>query len=819
MLGRLRVLFAVAAVAVVCIPTPAEDPGALPFVQKNCATCHNSALASGNVDFTALQGTRTFEENRAVWERVLSKLKAGAMPPPGVPKPSAAEIEAVTRTLEAEFARQDRAIQPDAGRVTARRLNRAEYNHTVRDLLGVDLRPADDFPQDASAYGFDNISDALRLAPALLEKYLDAAERSVRRAVFGPELIKPSMTHYPSPVRLPKLPKSLMEYDLTGLSAQSSSHAVHRFPVDAEYSFRVVLNGHRPNQSMPLRIAFWIDAKRLDQTFDVEGSDLEGQIEEWRAPVTAGEHLLSVSYLNEYHGLPAKYNGPEPADPSKLPSLTSARGKLSEQDIELLRKYGTKVKTDRIEVRVDNRTESIDVGGPFQQATGPSAESLRRIFVCGHAPGHHTAACARPIVAKFVERAFRRPVRREEIDSFLGFHTLARKQGDSFEEGIATALEAVLVSPSFLFRIEQNRPAVAGRTSVPVGDYELASRLSYFLWSTMPDDELLRLAGEHRLSQPAVLAAQVTRMLRDARSDALVENFGGQWLQFQNIDVVKPDLERFTDFDEYLRRSMRRETELFFQNIVRQDRSVLEFLDADYTFLNERLARFYGIAGVTGAEFRRVDMSKTERGGGLLAQASILTLSSYTTRTSPVLRGKWILENLLDDPPPPPPPGVPILDEAKVGQSGSLRQQMEDHRKNPACAVCHNKLDPLGFGLENFNAIGAWRSEDGKFPVDAGGVLPSGRAFHGPVELKAILLKEGREAFTREMTEKLLTYALGRGLERYDRPALAAIQASLPAHNYRFSQLVIEIVNSLPFQMRGTHEGTVTSAKAGDLSQ
>lgn len=305
-------------------------------------------------------------------------------------------------------------------------------------------------------------------------------------------------------------------------------------------------------------------------------------------------------------------------------------------------------------------------------------------------------------------------------------------------------------------------------------------------------------------------------MLRDTRSDALVENFGGQWLQFQNIDVVKPDLERFTDFDEYLRRSMRRETELFFQNIMRQDRSVLEFLDADYTFLNERLARFYGIGGVTGPEFRRVDMSKTGRGGGLLSQASILTVSSYTTRTSPVLRGKWILENLLNDPPPPPPPGVPILVEAKVGQSGSLRQQMEEHRQNPACAVCHEKLDPLGFGLENFNAIGAWRNEDGKFPVDSTGVLPGGRSFRGPVELKAILLKDGRDAFTREMAERLLTYALGRGLERYDRPALAAIQASLPSHDYRFSQLVLEIVNSLPFRMRSAREATLTAAKTGD---
>jgi hypothetical protein len=814
-----RFVFALLAVAALCIPSFAEDGVALAFVQRNCSTCHNSALASGNVDFGALRAPKTFEEDRGVWELVAAKLKTGAMPPPGLPRPPAPEIEAVTHWLDAEFARQDLAIKPDAGRVSARRLNRAEYNHTVRDLLGVDLRPADEFPQGASAFGFDNISDALRLSPALLEKYMDAAERSVRTAVFGPEVIKPSMTHYPSPVRLPKLPKSLMEYDLTGLSAQSSSHAVHRFPVDAEYTFRVVLNGHRPNQSAPLRIAFWIDAKRLDQTFDVEGSDLEGQIEEWRAPVTAGEHLLSVSYLKEYHGLPAKYKGPEPSDPSQFPSLSSARGKLTEQDIELLRKYGTKVKTDRIEVRVDNRTESIDVGGPFHQATGPSPESLRRIFICGHAAGHHTAACARPIVAKFVERAFRRPVRRDEIDSFLSFYTLARKQGDSFEEGIATALEAVLVSPNFLFRMEQSRTATAGRNSVPVSDYELASRLSYFLWSTMPDDELLRLAGEHRLSQPAVLSAQVTRMLRDARSDGLVENFGGQWLQFKNIDVVKPDLERFTDFDEYLRRSMRRETELFFQNIVRQDRSVLEFLNADYSFLNERLARFYGIGGVTGPEFRKVDMSKTERGGGLLSQASILTVSSYTTRTSPVLRGKWILENLLNDPPPPPPPSVPALDDTKIGQSASLRQQMEEHRKNPACAVCHTKLDPLGFGLENFNAIGAWRNEEGKFPVDATGVMPGGRTFRSPAELKALLLENGRDAFARELAEKLLTYALGRGLERYDRPALAAIQARLPAHNYRFSQFVIEIVNSLPFQMRSAHEGTVTSARMGEASK
>jgi len=361
-------------------------------------------------------------------------------------------------------------------------------------------------------------------------------------------------------------------------------------------------------------------------------------------------------------------------------------------------------------------------------------------------------------------------------------------------------LQAVLVSPNFLYRIEQDRPAPAGQSSAPVTEYELASRLSYFLWSSMPDAELLRAAAQGSLRRPAVLTAQVKRMLHDAKSFALVENFAGQWLQFKNIDVVRPDLQRFPEFDDGLRLAMRRETELFIDNIIRNDGSVMELLDANYTFLNERLARFYGIAGVTGPDFRRVDVSGTPRGGGVLAHASVLTVSSYSTRTSPVLRGKWILENLLNAPPPAPPPGVPPLDETKAG-SGTLRQQMEEHRKNPACSSCHASMDPLGFGLENFNAIGAWRTEDGKFPVDANGSLPDGRSFQTPTELKA-LLKADREAFVRGLTEKLLIYALGRGIERYDRPVVAAIADRLPSRDYKFSELVLEIVNSLPFQMR-----------------
>ncbi len=776
------------------------------FVNRSCKGCHNASVSSGGVDLAGLENAKSFEQNRDVWERVVSKVANGQMPPPNVAKPTAAETAAVTRWLESEFSRQDKAAKPDPGRVAARRLNRAEYNNTIRDLLAVDISPAENFPSDETAFGFDNNGDALNVSPVLLEKYVDAAERAVRTAIFGPPKMKPSMTHYPSPVRIPKLPPSLMEYDLTGLSTHYATHVTHRFPVDAVYSFRLVLNGHRPNQSEAVTVAFWIDGKKIKQ-FEVDATDLEGQICEVRSRVAAGEHLLSASYLRQYEGLPERYNGPNPSKRPPEP-LISARGKLTEKDIETIRKFGTKIKTDRIDVRVDNRFESMDVGGPFEQALGPSAGSLKQIFVCGHAAGKHTNDCPRRILSGFAPRAFRRPVATKELDPFLNIYALVRKQGDSFEEGIAAAMEAVLVSPYFLFRIESARTQTASALA-PLSDFELASRLSYFLWSSMPDAELLRVAGEGRLRNSAVLTAQIRRMLKDTKSQALVENFAGQWLQFRNIDVMKPDGERFMDFDESLRHSMRRETELFIGNLITQDASILDLIDCNYTFLDERLARFYGVPGVTGPAFRRVDMSNTQRGGGILSQSSILTISSYSTRTSPVLRGKWVLENMLNAPPPPPPPSVPALDDTKAGETASLRQQMEEHRKNAACASCHSRMDPLGFGLENFDAIGAWRTVDGKFPVDASGKMPGGQSFNGPAELKS-LLSQNPDVFVRGLTEKLLTYALGRGLERYDRPAVSAIVAKLPANNYRFSELVMGIANSLPFQMKHATEGVAT---------
>jgi hypothetical protein len=770
------------------------------------------------VDFSGLQKSGTFVQNREVWEHALAKLKAGEMPPPGAPRPPAADINATTQFLEAEFKQQDSSVRPDVGRVGARRLNKDEYNNTVRDLLGVDIEPAADFPADQAAYGFDDISDALNISSVLMEKYADAAERSVRTAVFGPEKLKPAMTHYPFPVRLNKTRgtkenfTNLGEYDESGLSLLSASHTMHRFPVEGTYSFRIVLNGHRPNQSMPAQVAFWIDGKMV-QHFDVDATDLEGQVVQLRTHVTAGEHLLSCSYLKQYHGLPPDYHGPEPSTRPPV-ALITPRGKLSEKDIETLRKYGTKIKTDSIETRIDNRFESLDVGGPFEQTVGPSAESRKLIFVCGHAAGKHNAACPRKIVSNFAERAFRRPLEPKEVEPYLALYRLARKQGDGFNEGITAALEGVMVSPNFLYRIERDEAADASGKAVPVNDYELASRLSYFLWSSMPDAELYRAAREHKLHEPEVLEAQVRRMLADKKADALVENFAGEWLQFRNIDVVHPDQAKFLDFDEGLRHSMRRETELFIGSIIHNDSSVLDILNANYTYLDERLARFYGIPGVRGPEFRRVDVSGTRRGGGVLAQASILTISSYATRTSPVLRGKWILENLLNDPPPPPPPAVPALDESKVGESATLRQQMEAHRSNAVCASCHAKMDPLGFGLENLNAIGEWRDMDGKFPVDASGSLPGGRSFSGPKELKALLMQD-RDAFAAAMTEKMMIYALGRGIERYDRPAMKTIEARLESHDYRFSQLVLGIVDSLPFEMKRPRESQQLSASAG----
>jgi mono/diheme cytochrome c family protein len=781
-----------------------------PFLAKSCVMCHNPQLKSGGVDFAAFATAEDVTKDARTWDTALVKLQTGQMPPPGMPRPDAAEVKAITEWVEKEFARVDELAPPNPGRVTARRLNRTEYNNTIRDLLAVDIQPADDFPQDDAGYGFDNIGDVLSLSPALLEKYLTAADKVARAALFGPEAGKPSMVRLtPRTGKVQPSTIPLFDYDLTGLSLPNALVASHRFPVDGEYLIRVVPGGTRPLGSEPVHIALWIDGEQVKvvdidpegvATFDLDHQELFGTQAEVRLRVRAGEHTLAASMLRLYEGLPASYGGPNPSKRAvPEPPEFKPRKDAPPERVEAARRRFEARRAERKPAN-EARVSRLEAIGPFEAAKGAKDASLRSVYVCGHLHGGHVPGCATKIVASLARRAYRRPVTARDVDPLLRLFTGARKEGASFENAVALALRATLVSPDFLFRLEKDDPTGVASAGHPIGDYELASRLSYFLWASMPDEELLRLAETKTLREPEVLAAQVRRMLRDDKSKALVDAFGGQWLQFRGLESVAPDRERFPDFDNNLRLSMRQETELFLDSVVREDRSILDLIDGKYSFMNERLARHYGIPWVKGPEFRRVDLTGTER-GGVITQASVLTVSSYATRTSTVLRGKWVLDNILNAPPPDPPAGVPRLDEAKVSASASLRQQMEAHRTNATCASCHVRMDPIGFGLENYDGIGAWRSQDGKWDIDPSGALPDGRSFHGPEELKQIL-KQDKDAFASGITEKLLTYALGRGLERYDKKTVKAIAAALPHHDYRFSALVLEIVNSLPFQMR-----------------
>jgi len=796
-----------------------------PFLAKNCYACHSSRLSSGGLNLEAYKSTSLFFQDRDEAEKILKKLQAGEMPPKALPHPNAEELKTVTNWIEADL---DRQAKTDARRVMARRLNRVEYNNTVRDLLGVDVRPADDFPQDDSAYGFDNIAQALSVSPLLMEKYVATAERIARMAVFGPS-VKTVTTVY-----LPPLPRrmettnrtlvpfpayySMADYDRSGLSQPGSFHKTHIFPADGEYLIRIAGAGFRPTGSEPGQMTFWLDGK-LVKTFqvdiDVEQSGFERRPDHWdvRMKIAAGPHELVAAFPNQFDGLPALFRGPNPSqrtfDPCRLgpvggPQCLAAALKALDDPNDGNANPTTPERIARRNEAIQSAKDAasrtptfnglsvheVDITGPYEFKQGPSLESLQKIYTCGHLDGNHQPSCQRKVIANLAHRAFRGPVSPEKIDRLVAVSDRAQERGGSFEEGISLAIATMLASPNFLFRIEG-----------PAADqYALASKLSYFLWSSMPDEELLRTAEKGTLRNPEVRNAEARRMLADRKASALVENFAGQWLEIRRLESAQPDRERFPDFDEYLRASMLKETELFFQYVMREDRSILDFIDGPYSFLNERLARHYGIAGIQGSEFRKVDLSGTGR-SGILTQASVLEVSSYGNRTSPVLRGKWILDNILNSPPPPPPANVPSLDEDAVGLSASLRQQLEQHRKNAVCASCHARMDPLGFGFENFDAVGAWRTLDGKFSIDPSGVLPDGKAFRGADELK-IVLRQEKDTFAEGLAGKLLTYALGRGLDRSDQPAVKQIAARMAADNYKFSSLLLGIVNSAPFQMQ-----------------
>ena len=775
-----------------CASAPAQSTSqpefqnsVLPVLTKNCLPCHSDKIKTANLSFEHTG------ESAEVWEKVLDKLSTGRMPPPGSQKPSKQEVAAVVAWIEGSFGRLRETGGP--AHVTSRRLNRAEYNNTVRDLLGVALRPADEFPLDDAGYGFDNIGDVLSVSPLLMEKYMAAARKLSQAAIYGEPVL-------PKPTKLIRFMSRKSQDDPTPnalpYSYRGAIYGSFDFPVDGEYEFRMRVANYRPRESVSERQKLLGRKRALTEA---ERLQLAEENRKAYPPVKMVMTLDGAQILTEVveGNIDYQYAHGE--------SVARVKMKAGEHQFRASYPEFADLRNPRDNVNLDGRRklfiDYIDIVGPFQPRTGPP-ESSERIFVCGS----QTPECARQIVENLARRAYRRPATKQETDELDNLAAMVRKNGDSFAEGIRVALQAVLMSPNFLFRVEREP---AGAAAYAIDEHALASRLSYFLWSSMPDEQLMRLADDGRLRRPDVFMSEVRRMLKDPKSDALTGNFAGQWLGLRLLDRRKPDPAHFPAVDDELLDAMRRETSLFAKAILQEDRSVLDFIDGRFSFINGPLAQYYGVPGVKGEEFRRVELDGEKR-SGVVTQASMLTLSSYATRTSPVLRGKWVLENLLGTPPPPPPPGTPPLPESAASASASLRARLEQHRANPSCAVCHNQMDPIGFSLENYDAAGAWRERDGKFPIDSSGALPGGASFNGPKELK-LVLKSQSDLFTRNLTERMLTYALGRGVESSDRSTVDQITQRLAANGYRFSTLVMEIVNSRPFQMRKEVGGNIAS--------
>lgn len=737
-----------------------------PLIKKYCYSCHQGEMTKGGVVLDAYKDEASLAADRATWKKVFDNVNGDLMPPADKDPLEDAERELLLGWLETKILAVNCNGPKDPGRVTIRRLNRAEYNNTVKDLLGIDFKPADDFPADDVGYGFDNIGDVLTLPPLLFEKYLAAADKIVKAAIVDPDT-KPGKIYLARE----------MQHTLGGshgdgwnLNSNGEVFQEHEFPKNGEYEFVITAFGQQAGPDLP-KMALRIDGKEA-KDWTIKAKDDAPETVQTKVKVLAGKFKVAAAFTNDFYDK----DNPDPR------------------------------KRDRNLVVV-----KVEIKGPLGVADDNLPESHQRVIPMKVTAGNR-ATVAKTVIRNFASKAFRRPATDDEVSRLLALVTLAEKEGDSWERGIQLACQAVLVSPNFLFKVELDPESGKSTGPVyPISDYELATRLSYFLWSSLPDEELLQAAKSGTLRKFGTLDAQVKRMLKDERSQALIENFAGQWLQLRMLSQIKPDPKRFPNFTPELAADMRRETELFLAHIIREDKSIVDLLDANYTFLNERLAKHYGMSTVSGDEFRKVSLTDGKR-GGLLGQASILTVTSNPTRTSPVKRGKWILENLLDSPPPAPPPGVPELDDAKQKLTGSLRQKMEQHRENPSCASCHQRMDPLGFGLENYDAIGGWRDKDEEFTIDASGELPGGETFKSPGELRAILKKRETE-FRDCVTEKLLTYALGRGVEFEDQCTVSAISSAVAKQNNRFSALVLEIVRSDAFQKRRSAPSETPPAK------
>ncbi len=795
---KIRVVI-VAVVAIVAAGVlPAQTQRAL--LDKYCVTCHNSKtkIAGLTLDTMDLSNVAT---NAETWEKVIKKLRTGAMPPLGMPKPDKAAVDEFLTSLEASIDKAA-ALHPNPGRPALHRLNRAEYANAIRDMLALDVDSAEFLPADDSSFGFDNVASVLGLSPALQERYIAAAGKISRLAVGDPAT-SPIVDTY-------RVRSDISQDDhIEGLPLGTRGGVLihHNFPLDGEYVIKVKLlkstvdllfGGNAQDETLEIALnservkTLTINPKKkaepgkTEEKVSADGFDPAAATKlsmsqppdslEARLFVKAGPQTVTVAFLKKTLAPvedlvePFERSTFDPSDPKGLPHVLS-----------------------------------VSIGGPFEAKGSGDTPSRRRIFTCHPATAGEEIPCARKIISTLATHAYREPVKDSDVETLLGFYQEGRNKGN-FENGVEMALRRVLASPQFVFRFERDPAGIAPDTNYRISDLDLASRLSFFLWSSIPDDELIHLAAQGKLKNPAVLEQQVRRMLADSRSQALVDNFAGQWLYLRNLRGVAPDLETFPNFDDNLRQAFKTETELFFGSIMHEDHNVLDLLNADYTFVNDRLARHYGIPNIYGSQFRRVRVTDDAR-RGLLGQGSMLIVTSVATRTSPVQRGKWLLDNIMGTPPNPPPAGVPPLKEnAAGGKPLTVRERMEQHRENPACAGCHKVLDPLGFALDNFDAVGAWRTlgEDGS-PIDATGVLADGTKVNGPVDLRNALLSRPN-VFVGTMTEKLMTYALGRGVEYYDMPAIRAVVHDAARNDYRFSSLVMGIVKSTPFQMRRSQE-------------
>lgn len=746
--------------------TAGANPG-LPFVRKYCLSCHDAAKKKGDVDLSRFESEASVVSGRKVWLAAIRNVKDGEMPPPSAKQPTPDERIAFAEAIRGVLRRADAGKPLDPGRIPIRRLNRTEYNNTIRDLCMIEFEPAENFPPDDASHGFDNIAEALTLSPLLMERYLDAAEAVIARTLVTGKLPEPSVRVGLKQfiVKGTNTPYRIFMFTSEPLTAE------FRLAADDDYVMR--LEGRPTSKDVPLiQMALNVDGKEVKRVafaIPAKGNSTKLDIP---LVLTKGKRQLSLTMLNPSLELDAKK--------LSLPHRVDGQNKENYPGLELLK---------------------MDLVGP----TNNPPEGHRRIMACD--PKAEPAEQAREILTRFASRAFRRPATAEEVERYVKLYKRSRADGQDAQSAIGTALQAILVSPNFLFRAElDNRPKTADAR--PISDYHLAARLSYFLWSTMPDEELLDLAAKGTLSKN--LDAQVRRMLADAKSDAFVENFAPQWLAITGMDRVN----RGEQFDMLMRQAMTRETTLFFETVLRENRPITDFLDGRYTFVNERLARLYGLGQFSKAKksemvvptyaFVKLALPADGPRGGILTHASVLTMTSAPDRTSPVKRGMWILENILASPPPPPPPNVPPLDEPAKGKMKNnlpLRTRLELHRAKAECAACHAKIDPLGFALEKFDVLGQLREKDGPKAIDDQGELPDGRKFQGADGMRKVLL-ERKTAFARCLTEKVLTYALGRGMEEYDDPTIDTIVAAVAKDDYRFQTLILEAIRSAPFRMQ-----------------